>query len=114
MMLAVAAAGVVFGLISLGARSSRFREQARIHAIREERFRETLPHIEAIFPHKGLNKEKFSPDSIITLEGGGCVSPPSYYHIRIQWHSSLKQKYRRAMWHPWEVVPPDPPVPREL
>jgi WD40 repeat protein len=30
-----------------------------------------------------------------------------------KYHQSLIPKYRRAMWHPWESVPPDPPQPPE-
>ena len=28
-----------------------------------------------------------------------------------EYYAPLARKYRRAMWHPWEPVSPDPPAP---
>ncbi|HEU5117198.1 MAG TPA: hypothetical protein VFT74_11080 [Isosphaeraceae bacterium] len=37
--------------------------------------------------------------------------PPDFYAQCVEYFAQLTRKYRRAMWHPWERVAPDPHAP---
>jgi hypothetical protein len=95
-LMSLVVVGVILGTIYAGGRlwqvSAFCQMQARLHARQEREYRK-----------KSLSCNE---------EGEIDRSKGEFYVKKIEYHSRARAKYEHIATHPWETIPPDPPMPR--
>jgi hypothetical protein len=102
MMVAVAIFATLIGVVRIGYRWKRFRENYLANAAYEQSWRKMMDE-----PVRIRHRSNMSDEEVLSHTESRRAS-----RLRnVEYHFNLKNKYKYVMWNPWISVPPDPAPP---